>query len=163
MFFVWFFNGAFHGLILFYFFHEVWQTTVWSDAKSIGLFAYGLVIYHGVILTVTLKLGIIARYWNFYFGFAMLLSIFCVLAFSSVYTSYKWSILNDDLYGTYDELLRSLNFWFAIAIAPVIALLPDVVKLILENSLGQGFSWSPKRRSKRTVSFLQHRKILTPG
>lgn len=136
MFFAWFFNGFVHGLILYYFFYEVWQATIWSDAKDIGLFAYGLIIYHGVILTVTLKLGIIARYWNFYFGFAMLLSIFCVLAFSSVYTSYKWSILNDDLFGTYDELLKSLTFWFAIIIAPVIALLPDIVKLILENTLG---------------------------
>lgn len=150
MFFAWFFNGAVHGIMLYYFFYEIWQATIWSDAKSIGLFAYGLMIYHGVILTVTLKLGIIARYWNFYFGFAMLLSIFCVLAFSSVYTSYKWSILNDDLFGTYDELLKSLTFWFAIIIAPVITLLPDIVKLILENTLGN--DWPRKKRDRSSVS-----------
>lgn len=148
MFFAWFLNGLIHGLILFYFFYAVWQTSIWSDGKSIGLFAFGLCIYHGVILTVTFKLGIIARYWNLYFGFAMLLSIFCVLTFCSLYTSYKWTILNDDLYGSYDELLKSLNFWSSIALAPLLTLLPDLVKVILENSIPSNV-WSKKKLTVR--------------
>lgn len=86
----WFANGAVHGILTFYFFLMLWSTSFIESGFDAGFFAFGLTIFHSVVLTTTLKLFLVTRLWTSYFIASSVLSVAALFAFLSVYTSFKW-------------------------------------------------------------------------
>ena len=136
----WFLNGVFHGVTIFCIFYVLWSNTIFSSGQSLGLFAFGLILYHGVVITSNLKLAIMTRYWSIYFVSCLILSFASLIGFMTLYSNFKWNILNDDLFGIYHEFLISPSFWLSFLLCPFVTLLPDVLILVLRNSLRDIFT-----------------------
>jgi hypothetical protein len=88
----WFANGAVHGALTFYFFSLLWSSSFLSSGMEAGHFAFGLVIFHGVVITVNWKLFITAHLWTFYLVVCSFLSVASLFVFLSIYTSFKWQV-----------------------------------------------------------------------
>ena len=86
----WFANGALHGALIFYFFVLLWSGALLSSGMDAGLFAFGVTVFHGVVITANLKLFLLARLWTLYFVLCSILSVAALFAFLIVYTSFKW-------------------------------------------------------------------------
>lgn len=131
----WFFNGVFHGVVIYCIFHILWAESILPSGHNLGLFAFGLIVYHGVVITANLKLAILTRYWSIYFFLSLILSILALIGFLAAYSNFKWRILNDDLFGIYHEFLSSSSFWLSFIICPFITLLPDFVYTIMKHTI----------------------------
>ena len=77
----WFANGAVHGILTFYFFVLLWSASIINSGMEAGLFAFGLIIFHAVVVTTTLKLFLMARQWTGYFMACSFLSVASLLSF----------------------------------------------------------------------------------
>lgn len=86
----WLFNGAMHGFLVFYFFFFFWSTPFLPSGMDAGLFAFGLIIFHGVVITADLKLFLVAKLWTYYLVASSCLSVATLFVFNYVYTSFKW-------------------------------------------------------------------------
>lgn len=86
----WFANGAVHGVLTFYFFVLLWPSSFLSSGAEAGFFAFGLSIFHSVVITVTLKLFLCTRLWTPHFVTASVLSVASLCVFLLFYTEFKW-------------------------------------------------------------------------
>lgn len=132
---MWSLNGLFHGIIIFFVFYILWEDSILRSGQTLGLFAFGLMVYHGVVITANLKLAIMTRFWSIYFMVSLILSMVSLICFMGVYSNFKWRVLNDDLFGIYHDFLSSPSFWFAFIITPFLTLLPDFVYTVLKKTL----------------------------
>ncbi|KAI1285877.1 Phospholipid-transporting ATPase IF [Halotydeus destructor] len=131
-----FLNGFFHGLVLYVTYRYLWvDTTINQNGKVLGLFAFGTSIYHGVVCVANFKLAIETRYWTVYSGASLFLSILALPAFCSLFSSFRWGILDDNMYGVYNALVLSWSFWLVTLIVIFLSLLPDFLITIVENTM----------------------------
>lgn len=73
--------------------------------------------------------------WNRKFIFSMIGSLLCFPIFTLIYSSFKWSFPDDEMYGQYNNLFKSLSFWITIIVITFFAILPDILYSVLETSI----------------------------
>ncbi|RWS10698.1 putative phospholipid-transporting ATPase IF-like protein [Dinothrombium tinctorium] len=129
--------GVFHGAIVFYCLKDIWGngTTLFSSGQFGSLYSFGTMIYQCIIIIVNLELVVMTRDWNIYFTSSVVTSLICVPIFLVVYTNFKWGFINDDLFGIYMPLLKSFAFWCSLMLVSTIALVPDVLYVVITNSI----------------------------
>eukprot|EP01028_Stygiella_incarcerata_P014298 TRINITY_DN933_c0_g1_i3.p1 TRINITY_DN933_c0_g1~~TRINITY_DN933_c0_g1_i3.p1 ORF type:complete len:1250 (+),score=273.44 TRINITY_DN933_c0_g1_i3:141-3752(+) len=136
-------NAIFHSAICFWIPYFSLRETNWSsDGRGAGLWQHGLVVYTGVIFTVTLKLALETSTWTRWNHVTTWGSILIWFVYLSIYSSlYSFMAFSDfsTLYFTFFEVFISPRYWLVIILVPVMALMRDVIfKYYKRNVRGKG-------------------------
>ncbi|XP_050674111.1 phospholipid-transporting ATPase IF isoform X2 [Leptidea sinapis] len=130
----WVAAALYHSLIIYAFSKMIFSnSTISLDAKTVDLWCYGATLFHLMMVIVTVKLCLQARYVTVAFALTALLSLLAYVAFNTIYSMINVQI-DGDVLGTYTRLLASPSFWFLNLLVVVTSLAPDFfVKLLTER------------------------------
>ncbi|CAH2236701.1 jg20919 [Pararge aegeria aegeria] len=132
----WFIAALYHTLIIYYFSLIIFEPSVINmDAKNVDLWSFGAVLFHLILLVVTLKLWMQAGYHTLIFVASNVLSFLLYIAFNSLYSSFYFQI-DGDVLGTYIRLLHSPTFGFLNLLIVFAALVPDFCVRIISDRWG---------------------------
>lgn len=123
----WISLSVYHSLAVYFFGYMIWTTNnIYTD----DLVSYGCFMIHMVVLVVTIKLWLIARYQTFIFTISILASVMAFMVSTTVYSNF--SFLSVPMYKVYNHLLVSREFWASNALICIAALLPDYLIIALK-------------------------------
>ncbi|CAH1113541.1 unnamed protein product [Psylliodes chrysocephalus] len=137
VFWVWIFNGIFHSALLFWLPLLACQNDVlWMNGRDGGYLMLGNCIYTFVVLTVSLKAGLVMNSWTWMTHCAIWGSIALWFVFVMVY-SFFWPTLpfGAVFVGMYLLLFTSGVFWLGIFVVPTFTLLPDFTFKIIHGTV----------------------------
>ncbi|CAH2107980.1 unnamed protein product [Euphydryas editha] len=134
----WFLSALYHSLLIYYFSRTIFITSLISlDGKNVDLWSYGATVFHLLMLVVTLKLCLQARYHTLVFAATALLSVLCYVAFNTAYTILENVQFDGDVLGTYIKLLMSPSFWFLNILVIIGGLVPDFCVRLISDKWGR--------------------------
>lgn len=124
--------SVYHSMAIYFFGVMIFESDFikTSDHRQLtDLFAFGTFIIHNVVLVVSIKIWLIARYRTIIFTLAVLGSVFAFIS-----STMLWNIIpySDDLFMVYTKLLTSYGFWMSNLLICISALVPDYVIIALK-------------------------------
>lgn len=123
----WITLSIYHSLVVYFFGYMIWNT---NNIRVNDLFSYGTFMIHNVVLVVTIRLWLIARYQTFIFTIAIVGSVGAFVVSTVIYNYFL--IFSPSMYRVYNQLLFSKEFWVSNVLICIAALLPDYVILALK-------------------------------
>jgi len=160
----WFADGVWMSLVNYFAFYGIWGNGGVEEVTSGGLdlLSYGFLIYFSVLFSVTFRLLVHARHWNW----ILLLSIAFTLAvvyIGTMLVNHQIPLSFDVLFietKSYDVMFKSLaspTVWLAALWVLVVGLLPSLfVQTVLATPVlsglfsGRGSSWRDLLTSQKT-------------
>ncbi|XP_013181394.1 PREDICTED: probable phospholipid-transporting ATPase IF [Papilio xuthus] len=132
----WLLSSVYHSVLIYGFSKLVFMSSVINtDAKTVDLWCFGAVLFHMMMLVVSLRLWLQARYHTLVFVLTLLLSMLCYVIFNTIYSLFYFEI-DGDVLGTYIRLLTSPSFGFLNCLMIVAALAPDYCARYITDSRG---------------------------
>ncbi|CAH2075970.1 unnamed protein product, partial [Iphiclides podalirius] len=132
----WILTALYHSVVIYGFSKLLFYTAVISrDAKTVDLWCYGAVLFHLMMLVVSLKLWLQARYHTLVFVASILLSVIGYVVFNTTYSMFNLQI-DGDVLGTYTRLLTSPSFGFLNCLVIVATLSPDYCARLISDKRG---------------------------
>lgn len=128
----WIALSIYHSTVVYATGFMIWNRTDTIHMKpwTADLSSFGAFLMHNVVLVVTLKLWMIARYQTLAFIFTMVGSMLFFMVSTVLYNFFM--IIDGQMLGAYNYLLTSLSFWMSNVLICVAALIPDYVILALK-------------------------------
>ncbi|CAH0714141.1 unnamed protein product, partial [Brenthis ino] len=146
----WFLAALYHSLVIYYFSKKLFEVPVVNgDGMTVDLWAFGATLFHLLIVTVTLKLCLQARYQTPALALVALLSLLAYVGFNALY-SIVYIQLDGDVLGTYTRLLKSPSFGFLNLLVIVATLAPDLCARLACDTWGRR---NIKRKPMPSTSF----------
>ncbi|KAG1676697.1 putative phospholipid-transporting ATPase IF [Nymphon striatum] len=138
-FFIWVFIGIWHSLVFFFGVYFLYSNDVLqSKGETDGMLTFGTLVFHICVITVNLKLCLHTRYWTIVFFLSIVASVLGFILFSFLYCGIKWPLPIEGsqtaLYWVYMQLFISPNSHLCTIMLIVIALIPDVAFIIIDNN-----------------------------
>ncbi|XP_047509225.1 phospholipid-transporting ATPase IF [Pieris napi] len=128
---LWLSGALYHSVLIYGFSALIFTSDVFtSDGKPMDLWSFGAILFHQMLVIVTLKLCLHARYHTLAFALTALLSVLTYIAFNTIYSLFYFQV-DGDILGTYTRLLTSLPFWLLNLVTVAAALAPDFCLRIL--------------------------------
>nr|XP_026489738.1 probable phospholipid-transporting ATPase IF [Vanessa tameamea] len=145
----WFVSALYHSLVIYYFSKELFDTSLISmDGKTVDLWSFGACLFHLMMVVVTLKLSLQARYHTLVYAASALLSVLLYVAFNAVYSLLHDMQVDGDVLGTYIRLLSSPSFAFLNVVVIICTLVPDFcVRLIADKWGGRNIQTKTQNQS----------------
>lgn len=123
----WITLSVYHSLVVYFLGYMIWIT---NNIHTADLVSFGTFMIHCVVLVVTIKLWLIARYQTFIYTISILISIIAFMVSTTVYSNFL--ILSKPMYKVYNRLLISREFWASNILICIAALLPDYLIIALK-------------------------------
>ncbi|XP_041988181.1 phospholipid-transporting ATPase IF [Aricia agestis] len=133
----WGLSAVYHSIVVFMFSWAIFCIPViHTDGNTVDLWSYGACCFQLLMIVVTLKLWLQARYQTAVFILTAVLSLLAYMIFNTVYSLINVRI-DGDVLGTYTKLLTSATFGFLNVIVVVAALTPDYVTRLISDKWGR--------------------------
>ncbi|RVE49642.1 hypothetical protein evm_005699 [Chilo suppressalis] len=121
----WCVSAAYHSLAVYAVTAAAFYVPVINDdMNTVDLWSFGAMLFHLMVLIVSLKLWLHARYHTLILVSSIVLSVLVNVATNVFYASFNFQY-DGDVLGTYTRLIVSLPFWLANVLVVVAALAPD--------------------------------------
>ncbi|CAG9857925.1 unnamed protein product [Phyllotreta striolata] len=137
VFWIWIMNGIFHSALLFWIsLLTIDHDVVWMNGMDGGYLMLGNCIYTYVVITVTLKAGLVMNSWTWLTHCAVWGSILLWFVFVVIY-SYFWPVIpfGAVFLGMFVLMFTSSIFWLGLFFVPTISLLPDFTFKIIHGTI----------------------------
>ncbi|XP_068632358.1 phospholipid-transporting ATPase IF-like [Battus philenor] len=132
----WILTSVYHSVLIYGFSKlTLLSSVINGDGKNVDLWSFGAILFHLMMLVVSLKLWLQARYHTLLFVVSILLSVLSYIIFNTIY-SLIYLQMDGDVLGTYTRLLMSPSFWFLNCLVVVATLAPDYCARLVSDSRG---------------------------
>ncbi|KOB75715.1 Uncharacterized protein OBRU01_07021, partial [Operophtera brumata] len=132
----WCVSATYHSVVIYMFADLTLKHSIVSlDGKGLDLWCYGALLFHLMMVVVSLKLWLHARYHT-------LLNVNISMVISRQ--------IDGDVLGTYIRLLKSPAFWFLNFLVVVATLGPDMILRLLSDKWGARLLAKPSRPNRTT-------------
>ncbi|SNX84933.1 related to DNF1 - protein transporter [Melanopsichium pennsylvanicum] len=128
---IYFFDGIYQSVVLFFFWAYTYQTTtVRNDGYDTGLFEWSTGMAIASVLVANLFVGINARAWTWWIFVGVWAGTVVMFAFAPIYAAFTSTFS----YGNNHYLYASIQFWVLGLLTFFLALLPRVLANCLRQS-----------------------------
>ncbi|XP_075974263.1 phospholipid-transporting ATPase IF-like [Anticarsia gemmatalis] len=133
----WCLSATYHSVVIYLFSDFMITSSVISvDGKTVDLWCFGAALFHLMMVIVSFKLWLQARYHTRMFVASIVLSLLAYVLFNTVYALVYLQI-DGDVLGTYTRLLSSTSFWALNVLVVVACLSPDYVVRLVSDKWGR--------------------------
>lgn len=149
--------GLWHSLVFFFGMYYLYGdgASLFDNAQQYGNWGFGFIVCLVCVITVNAKLALEVYSWSIFIVLAFLLTIIFFFAQVLFYNNFIWgNILDGDyLYMVVFTILSSASVWLATLILTIIALLPDfLIRLVQDTKYDSKFR-------KRKINFFENSKL----
>ncbi|XP_072939136.1 phospholipid-transporting ATPase IF-like [Epargyreus clarus] len=149
----WCFAALYHSLVIYAFSKLTFGFSILHfDGKCADLWTFGAILFHLMLLIVSLKLWLQARYQTLVFVLSVLLSFIVYVAFNTIYSLFYFQV-DGDVLGTYIRLLTSAAFGLLNLLVVVATLAPDFCVRLVSDKWGQRHLKTEDRPSPTSAVF----------
>lgn len=149
--------GLWHSLVFFFGMYFLYGdgTSLYENGQQYGNWGFGFGVCLVCVITVNAKLALEVYSWSILIVLAFVLTIIFFFAQVLLYNNFLWGDLldGDYLYNVVLTLLSNGSLWLATLILTIIALLPDVIIRIIQDT-----KYDSKFR-KRKISFFENSRL----
>ncbi|EGC31992.1 hypothetical protein DICPUDRAFT_49853 [Dictyostelium purpureum] len=122
----WVLNGIYHSFVFFAIPAAAsYKSNAYSGGENSELFAFGLICFAAIIITVNLKLALEVRYWTWVNHLATWGSMVVFFCWILIYGRVNAKGIDSDLFDVIYRIGESAHFYFLLLLVPIIALWRD--------------------------------------
>ncbi|XP_037298085.1 probable phospholipid-transporting ATPase IF isoform X2 [Manduca sexta] len=133
----WCLSATYHSIIIYLFTKlTIISSVINMDGKTVDLWSYGAALFHLLMLIVSLKLWLQARYHTFVFVISLVLSMLAYMLFNTIYSIFYFQV-DGDVLGTYTRLITSAAFGLLNLAVVVCSLVPDYCVRLVSDGWGR--------------------------
>lgn len=138
----WISLSIYHSYIVYLFGYMMFYT---NSIEVNDLVSFGTLMIHNVVLVVTIRLWLIARYQTIIFTISIVVSVAAFTISTVLYDCFL--IFSTSMFFVYNHLIYLPEFWVSNILICIVALLPDYVMLALKSTISNG--WNHVLRNHR--------------